>query len=56
MFQTVPLSIIRSFSLFTHTHAHTHTRTNGMCHTGLLTSCQQTCTTYTTAVHTVKKS
>jgi len=29
MFQTVPLSIIRSFSL------------NGICHTGLLTACEQ---------------
>jgi len=33
MFQTVPLSIIRSFSLYTHS--------NGICHTGLLTVCEQ---------------
>jgi len=33
MFRTVPLSIIRSFSLYTHS--------NGICHTGLLTACEQ---------------
>jgi len=33
MFRTVPLSIIRSFSL--------HTHSNGICHTGLLTACEQ---------------
>jgi len=32
MFRTVPLSIIRSFSLYTH---------NGICRTGLLTACEQ---------------
>jgi len=32
MFRTVPLSIIRSFSL---------THSNGICHTGLLTACEQ---------------
>ena len=32
MFRTVPLSIIRSFSLYTH---------NGICYTGLLTACEQ---------------
>ena len=57
MFRTVPLSIIRSFFYCTHS--------NGICHTGLLTaceqekmltpaSCQQTCMTYTIAVYTVK--
>ena len=33
MFRTVPLSFIRSFSL--------HTHSNGICHTGLLTACEQ---------------
>ena len=32
MFGTVPLSIIRSFHC---------THSNGMCHTGLLTACEQ---------------
>ena len=32
MFQTVPLSIIRSFH---------RTHSNGICHTGLLTACEQ---------------
>jgi len=32
MFRTVPLSIIRSFSL---------SHSNGICHTGLLTACEQ---------------
>jgi len=52
MFRTVPLSIIRSFHC---------THSNGICHTGWLTACeqdqdgsQQTCMTYTTAVCTVK--
>ena len=60
MFQAVPLTIIRSFHC-----AHSH----GICRTGLLTageqdqsssvlillaSCQQTCTTYTMAVCTMK--
>jgi len=62
MFRTVPLSIIRSFSLYT--------QHNGVCHTPfeqdqdgtavpsliLLASCQQTCITYTIAVCTVKNS
>jgi len=53
MFRTVPVSIIKSFSLYTHS--------NGICHRGLLaaceqeqmlllTSCQQTSMTYTIAV------
>jgi len=33
MFRAVPMSIIRSFSL--------HTHCNGICHTGLLTACEQ---------------
>ena len=33
MFRTVPLPIIRSFSHYTHR--------NGLCHTGLLTACEQ---------------
>jgi len=60
MFRAVPLTIIRSFHC-----AHSH----GVCRTGLLTaceqdqdgtglillaSCQQTCTTYTMAVCTMK--
>jgi len=44
MFQTVPLSIIRSFSLYTQ---------NVLI---LLASCQQTCMTYTIAVCTMKNS
>jgi hypothetical protein len=32
MFRTVPLSIVRSFSLYT--------QSNGICHTGLLTACE----------------
>ena len=49
MFRTVPLYIIRSFSLYTR---------NGICHRDLLTtvSCQQTCMTYTIAVCKVKSS
>ena len=35
MFQTVPLSIIMSFFFFHCTHS------NGICHTGLLTACEQ---------------
>ena len=59
MFRTVPLSIIRSFFHCTHS--------NGVCHTGLLTaceqehmlllaSCQQICMKYTIAVCTVEKT
>jgi hypothetical protein len=58
MFRTVPMSIIRSFHC---------THSKGMCHTGLLTACeqeqtllfassQQTSMTYTIAVCTVKNS
>jgi len=51
MFRTVPLSIIRSFSLYTQQDQ------DG---TGsvliLLANCQQTCMTYTIAVCTVKNS
>ena len=58
MFQTVPLSIIGSFHC---------THSNDVCHTGLLTaceqeqmlllaSCHQTCMTYIIAVCTVKNS
>ena len=39
MFQTVPLSIIRSFSLYTGVFHCTHN--NSICHTGLLTACEQ---------------
>ena len=54
MFRTVPLSIIRSFSL--------HTAMVYVIQFGqssvliLLASCQQTCMTYTIAVCTVKNS
>ena len=51
MFRKVPLSIIRSFSLYTHS--------NGICHTGLLTACEQEhllLLTYTIAVCTAKNS
>jgi hypothetical protein len=34
MFRTVPLSIIRSFFLYC-------THSNGVCHAGLLTACEQ---------------
>ena len=59
MFRAVPLSIIRSFHC---THG------NGVCHTGLLTACEQdqdgisvliplaSCMTYTIAVFTVRNS
>ena len=56
MFRTVPLSIIRSFHC---------THSNGICHTDLLTACEQdqdgsvlillaSCMTYTTAVYSEK--
>ena len=59
MFRTVPLSIIRSFFHCTHS--------NCLCHTGLLTACEQnqessvlillaSYKTYTIAVCTVKKT
>jgi len=47
MFHTVPLSIIRSFSLYTQQWYMSHRFAD---------SCQQTCVTYTTAVCTVKNS
>jgi len=58
MFRTVPLSIISSFHC---------THSNGTCHTGLLTVCEQdrdgsvlillaSCLIYTIAVCTVKNS
>jgi len=52
MFQTVPLSIIRSFSLYTQQRYRMSYRFAD----SLLTSCQQTCMTYTIAVCTVKNS
>ena len=58
MFQTVPLSIIRSFSLYTQQWYMPYKFSDSL-RTGagriLLASCQQTCMTYTIAVCTVKK-
>jgi len=51
MFCTVPLSIIRSFSLYTQQWYMLYRFAD--C---LLASCQQTCMTYTTAVNTLKNS
>jgi len=49
MFRTVPLSTIRSFFHCTHK--------SGICHTVLLTACEQeTCMAYTIVVYTVKNS
>ena len=52
MFRTVPLFIIKSFFYCTHS--------NVVCHTSLLTACEQdqdgTSMTYTIAVCTVKSS
>jgi len=64
MFQTVPVSIIRSFSQYTQQWYMSYRFANILraglgwnCSSVLilLTSCQQTCTTYTIAVCTVKK-
>jgi len=52
MFRTVPLSIIRSFSLYTHQWYMSYRFADSL----LLTNCQQPCMTYTTAVCTVKNS
>jgi len=51
MFRTVPLSIIRSFSLYTQ-----QWYISDMFVDSLRASCQQTCMTYSTAVCTVKNS
>jgi len=61
MFRTVPLSIIRSFSLYTQQWYMTYSLRAGSGRNCspvliLLTSCQQTCTTYTIAVCTLKKT
>ena len=61
MFRTVPLSIIRSFSLYTQWYmsyrfADSLRAGSGRCVLILLASCQQTCMTYTIAVCTVKNS
>jgi len=62
MFRTVPLSITRSFSLYTQ-QCYMSYRSADSLQAGswcsiliLLTSCQQTCMTYTTVVCTVKNS
>jgi len=55
MFRTVPLSIIRSFSLYTRQLA-SRIRMKRSSILILLASCQQTCMTYTIAVCTVKSS
>ena len=61
MFQTVPLSIIRSFSLYTQQWYMSYRFADSLqAGSGwnsiliLLTSCQQTCMTYTIAVCTMK--
>jgi len=61
MFLTVPLSIIRSFSLYTQqwymSYRFADSMRAGFCSSRiLLASSQQTCVTYTTAVCTVKNS
>ena len=62
MFRTVPLSIIRSFSLYTqqwymsYRFADSLWAGSGWNLPILLASCQQTCMTYTIAVCTVKNS
>jgi len=53
MFRTVPLSFVRSFSLYTQQWYMTSCEQEHML---LLTSCQQICMTYTIAVCTVKNS
>jgi len=58
MFQTVPLSIISSFSLYTQQWYMSYSLRAGSGLNSLLillASCQQTCMTYTIAVCTVKK-
>jgi len=59
MFQTVSLSIIRSFSLYTqqwYRFADSLRAGSGRSILILLASCQQTCMTYTIAVCTVRNS
>jgi hypothetical protein len=62
MLRTVPLSIIRSFSLYTQQRCISYTFADSLrAGSGwniliLLESCQQTCMTYTIAVCTVKNS
>ena len=58
MFRTVPLSIIRCFSLYTQQWSMLYSLRAGSGRNVLilLSSCQQTCITYTIAVCTVKNS
>jgi len=62
MFRTVPLSIIRSFSLYTQQWCMSYRFVDSLrAGSGrsvliLLANCQQTCMTYTIAVCTVKNS
>jgi len=61
MFRTVPLSIIRSFSLYTQQWYMSYSLRAGSGRNCSsipipLTGCQQTCMTYTIAVCTVKNS
>jgi len=57
MFRTVPLSIIRSFSLYTQQWYMSYTFADSLrAGSGWNISCQQTCMTYTIAVCTVKNS
>jgi len=59
MFRTVPLSIIKGFSLYTQQWYMSYSFSDSL-RAGsvliLLASCQQTCMTYTIAVCTVKNS
>jgi len=59
MFQTVPLSVIRSFSLYTQQWYMSYKfacKLSADLYDMLRSSCQQTCMTYTIAVSTVKNS
>jgi len=58
MFQTVPLSVIRNFSLYTQQWYMLYSLRAGSGRNTLilLASCQQTCMTYTIAVCTVKNA
>jgi len=57
MFRTVPLSIIRSYSLYTQQWYMSYRFADSLrAGSGRLASCQQTCMTYIIAVCTVKNS
>ena len=56
MFRTIPLSIIRSFSVYIQQRPMSYTFADNLQVLILLASSQQTCMTYTIAVCTVKIS